>query len=73
MKSKVLNEILASLPSIRDTVEKHTQYFNFEAAAKGKKEDLWLGEELYPEVTERNFVCACRARRAFTYSCARRL
>ncbi|KZV92839.1 hypothetical protein EXIGLDRAFT_717809 [Exidia glandulosa HHB12029] len=56
MRSKILNEILAALPSIQETVEKHTQYFDFEAAAKGKKEELWLGEEIYPEVTERNYA-----------------
>ncbi|EJD46059.1 hypothetical protein AURDEDRAFT_87246 [Auricularia subglabra TFB-10046 SS5] len=56
MRSRLLNDILATLPSIRDIVERLTENFSFDAAAKGQKEHLWRNEDMYPAVDSRIFA-----------------
>ncbi|KDR81784.1 hypothetical protein GALMADRAFT_152606 [Galerina marginata CBS 339.88] len=50
LKSTILNEIIASLPKLKEPIGELLQIVNLKEAAEGSKDSMWTDEERYPEI-----------------------
>lgn len=51
-RSKLLNEIVLSLPKLKSPIREYLRAISLKSAAEGKKESLWTDTERFPALTE---------------------
>lgn len=55
-KSPLLNQIIFSLPKVKEPVQGIIKDVHLKTAAEGKKESLWTDFEKYPEISDTYLV-----------------
>lgn len=49
-KSSILNDILSTLPKLRQPMEDVLSEIHLKSAKEGKKDELWIDQDKYPEI-----------------------
>lgn len=57
-RSKLLNEIILSLPKLKSPVREYLSAISLKSAAEGKKESLWTNTQRFPKLAEFALVSA---------------
>jgi DNA mismatch repair protein MSH3 len=57
LKSSLLNEIISSLPRLRQPMKELLGAVNLRKAAEGQKDSMWTDTEKYPEIIDADMVC----------------
>jgi len=57
LKSSLLNEIISSLPGLRQPMKELLGAVNLRKAAEGQKDSMWIDTEKYPEIVDADMVC----------------
>jgi DNA mismatch repair protein MSH3 len=58
-KSRVLNEILSSLPRLRGSMGELLAIISLKKAAEGRKDTMWNDPERHPAIADIDMVCIC--------------
>jgi DNA mismatch repair protein MSH3 len=56
-KSHTLNDIVASLPKLREPIARLLADINLKRASQGDKENLWTDPTKYPDISDYEMVC----------------
>lgn len=56
VKSVILNEIIKSLPKLKEPVKELLDTVNLKQAAEGNKETMWNDPDTYPEIIDADMV-----------------
>lgn len=49
-RSPILNDVIYTLPKLKDPIQNLLRVFSLKMAAEGKKESLWTDPDKYPEL-----------------------
>jgi DNA mismatch repair protein MSH3 len=56
-KSRVLNEIISSLPKLKEPMKDILSIVSLKKAAEGQKDTMWNDPERYPDIADMDMVC----------------
>ncbi|CAA7265435.1 unnamed protein product [Cyclocybe aegerita] len=59
LKSGILNEIISSLPKLKEPVRKLLEIVNLKKAADGKRDEMWNDRERYPDIVDADMSLQC--------------
>ncbi|KAJ3512522.1 hypothetical protein NLJ89_g3471 [Agrocybe chaxingu] len=59
VRSGILNEIISSLPKLKEPVRKLLEIVNLKKAAGGKKDEMWNDRERYPDIIDADMSLQC--------------
>jgi DNA mismatch repair protein MSH3 len=57
LKSKVLNDIISSLPRLREPMKDILKTINLQKLAQGDKTSIWSDWDRHPEIEDAKMVC----------------